>query len=106
MAMNEWLPLALAFAAGLLLSAFFFGGLWWTVRRAVSSKRPALWFSGSLLLRMSVAVGGFYLVGRGHWERFVVCLLGFLMARVLAAWLTGSSAGIRTRPAQEASHAS
>jgi len=104
--MNEWLPLALAFAAGLLLSAFYHSALWWTVSRGVSSKRPALWFSGSLLLRMSVAVGGFYLVGRGHWERFVVCLLGFVMTRMLVAWLAGSSAGTRPRPAQEASHAS
>ena len=52
--MNEVLVLATALAAGLLLGAFFFGGLWWTVRRGVSSPRPALWFFGSMLLRMSV----------------------------------------------------
>ena len=104
--MSELLPLALASVAGLLLSAFFFGGLWWTVRRGVLSKRPALWFSGSLLLRMSIVLVGFYSVGRGHWERLVVCLLGFVLARVLVTRLALSSGGTRFSPAKEASHAS
>ena len=103
--MTELLPLALAFVAGLLLSAFYFGGLWWTVRRGVLSKQPALWFSGSMLLRTSIALVGFYFAGRGHWERLVVCLLGFVMARVFVTWLTRSAAEIRTRSAQEARHA-
>ena len=54
--MNELLTLALALVAGLLLGAIFFGGLWWTVRKGISSKQPALWFLGSLLLRMSIAL--------------------------------------------------
>ena len=57
--MNEFLSLAPALAAGLLLGAIFFGGLWWTVRKGVSSKRPALWFFGSMLLRMSIALAAF-----------------------------------------------
>ena len=45
--MNELLLLAPALAAGLLLGAFFFGGLWWTVIKGASSQRPALWFFGN-----------------------------------------------------------
>ena len=60
--MNEPLGLASALVAGVLLGAFFFGGLWWTVRKGLSSKRAALWFLGSMLLRMSVALTGFYFV--------------------------------------------
>ena len=48
--MSEFLSLAPALAAGLLLGVFFFGGLWWTVIRGVSSPRPALWFFGSMML--------------------------------------------------------
>ena len=80
--MNEILTLVLALAAGVLLGAIFFGGLWWTVRKGVSSERPALWFFGSLLLRMSITLAGFYFVARGHWERLLLCLLGFVMARL------------------------
>ena len=103
--MTELLLLALAFVGGILLGGFYFGGLWWTVRRGVVSKHAALWFSGSMLLRTSIALVGFYLVGRGHWERLTACLLGFVMARVLGLWLTRPAAEIRTPPAQEARHA-
>ena len=68
--------------AGMLLGAIFFGGLWWTVRKGVSSPRPALWFLGSLLLRTSIALAGFYFVSGGHWERLLACLLGFVIARL------------------------
>ena len=46
--MNETVILVLVGGAGVLLGVFFFGGLWWTVRRGVSSNRPALWFLGKI----------------------------------------------------------
>ena len=95
--MNETMMLVLAWMTGVLLGAVFFGGLWWTIRKGVSSSQPALWFVGSLLLRMGIAMAGFCLVARGHWQRLLLCLLGFVMARLIVTWLT--------RPAQEASHA-
>jgi F1F0 ATPase subunit 2 len=103
--MNETLSLAPAFVAGVLLGAIFFGGLWWTVRKGVSSKRPALWFFGSLLLRTSIALAGFYFIGRGHWERIVVCLLGFVLARLIVTRLTGAVEKT-IYSAKEAGHAS
>src|SRR5271170_2905822 len=81
--MNETLALVLDFAAGGVIGAIFFGGLWWTVRKGVSSKQPALWFLGSLLLRMGLVLVGFYFVGRGSWQRLVACLLGFIIARFI-----------------------
>ena len=50
--MIEFISIALALSAGLLLGGFFFGGLWWSVQRGVASARPALWFFASLTLRM------------------------------------------------------
>ena len=102
--MNDTVTLVLAWAAGVLLGAIFFGGLWWTVRKGVSSKQPALWFLGSLLLRTSIALAGFYFVAGGHWERLLLCLLGFVMARLIVTWLT-RAAKKPTYLAQEASHA-
>ena len=86
--MNEFLFLAPALAAGLLLGVMFFGGLWWTVIRGVSSPRPALWFFGSMQLRTTFILAGFYYVGRDHWERWLLCLLGFILARFVVKWLT------------------
>ena len=103
--MNETLRLAPVLLTGVLLGAMFFGGLWWTVRKGVSSQRPALWFFGSLLLRMSIALAGFYFVSDGHWERLLVCLLGFVTARLVVARLTRPPVQPRNEPAQEACHA-
>ena len=104
--MNDMLLLAVAFVVGILLGAFYFGGLWWTVRKGVASARPALWFSGSMLLRVSVTLVGFYFVGHDHWERLLVCLFGFVVSRVLVTWLTRSTRTSPTRPSKESRHAS
>ena len=86
--MNDLTTYVLAGIAGLFLGAIFFGGLWWTVRRGMASARPAVWFFVSLLLRIGLAMAGFYFVGQGDWRRFVACLVGFYIARFLIARLS------------------
>ena len=103
---NEILTLVLALVTGVLIGAMFFGGLWWTVRKGVSSKRSALWFFVSLLLRTTIALTGFYFIARGHWERLLVCLLGFVLARLIVMRLTGPPVEHPNSPAKEAGHAS
>jgi len=105
MAMIEFLPLAAACAAGLLLGAGFFGGLWWTVRRGMSAERPALWFLGSVVLRMSIVLVGFYLVSSGDWKRLLACLLGFVIARFLVTSLARTATGSQGIPARRTTHA-
>ncbi|MGA9706534.1 MAG: ATP synthase subunit I [Candidatus Sulfotelmatobacter sp.] len=102
--MNDTFRLMVALVTGLLLGAMFFGGLWWTVRRGVSSKRPALWFVGSLLVRTSIALAGFYFIARGHWQRLIVCLIGFVVARLIVTRLA-QSAEKPTYLEQKVSHA-
>jgi F1F0 ATPase subunit 2 len=101
---NETLILMSAFVAGVLLGAMFFGGLWWTVRKSVSSRQPALLFLGSMLLRTGSALAVFYIIARSHWERLLVCLLGFIIARLIVTRLT-RAAERPTYPPREASHA-
>jgi F1F0 ATPase subunit 2 len=92
-AMSELLASVLILLAGLSLGALFFGGLWWTVSRAVTSRHPALWVSISFLLRLTVVLGGLYLVGREHWQRLMICLLGFVIARMIVMRLTPDTTG-------------
>ena len=40
--------LLLPLLAGLMLGVVFFGGLWWTVQRAVTARWGPLWFFASL----------------------------------------------------------
>jgi F1F0 ATPase subunit 2 len=103
--MRDVLSVTAAMAVGALLGVIFFGGLWWTVRRGMSSEWPALWFFGSLMLRMSIVLLGFLVVGQEHWERWLFCLLGFVLARLAVQWSTRPSGEDRSRSAPEAGYA-
>jgi len=103
--MNETLALALVLAAGVALGTVFFGGLWWTVRKGVSAKNPALWFLGSLLLRAGVVLAGFYFVSAGHWQRLLFCLIGFVIAHIVVTSVTGPPLGSHNPPRKEVRHA-
>lgn len=102
--MNEPWRLVVAGAVGFVLGAVFFGGLWWTVRKGVSSPRPSLWFFGSMLLRTGLVLEDFILWA-GHTGRLVGCLLGFISARMLAMRLTRVAVEHPNSPGKEASHA-
>ncbi|MFC6672121.1 ATP synthase subunit I [Marinobacterium aestuariivivens] len=104
--MNETLILVLNGSAGLGLGVFFFGGLWWTIRRGVSSQRPALLFFGSLLLRTGITLAGFHLVSDGDWQRILVCLLGFVIGRLIVTRLAGPPLEQLPAPVKEPDHAS
>jgi len=102
--MTETFSLLLAGLAGVALGILYFGGLWWTLRRALWARMPALWFMGSLLVRMAIALAGFYVVSDRHWERLLVCLMGFVMARLLVTRFT-RTADKSTYLGQEGDHA-
>jgi len=99
--MNDGPMLVLASLAGAGLGAMFFGGLWWTLRKAMTAQQPWLWFASSLLLRMSLTLLGFYFVAAGHWQRMVACLLGFGASRAAITWLTRP----RASPSRKVRHA-
>jgi F1F0 ATPase subunit 2 len=86
--MNDAWVLLLSSLTGVALGIIFFGGLWFTVRKGVSSRCPALWFCASLLLRTSIVLSGFYFTSGQHWERLLVCFLAFVITRVVVMRLT------------------
>ena len=96
--MHELMIWVLVTLAGVGLGLLFFGGLWWTVRKGVASRRPALWFLGSLLLRLGLVVAGFALVGGGDWRRLLLCLLGLVIGRIAVTRLTRAGASDAPRP--------
>ena len=81
--MNDLGMLALAALGGAALGVIFYEGLYYTIRWGMESKLPALWFSGSLLLRSALVLAGFYAISGGNGYRLIACLPGFLLARVL-----------------------
>lgn len=99
--MNEFLTLALDLAGGMVLGTIFFGGLWWTVIKGLASERAAFWFFVSMLLRTGIALVGFYFIGGDIWQQWLVCLLGFVLARAVVNWQIRSPAEQQIAPAQE-----
>jgi F1F0 ATPase subunit 2 len=85
--MTKMPTLALDFAAGLVLGAIFYGGLWWTVHR-IRTKTAGLWFVGSFAVRTLVTLAGFYVVAGGTWQGAAACLVGFLAARIVVTLAT------------------
>lgn len=104
--MNEIQRTFFSVIAGGLIGAVFFGGLWWTVRKGLASRYAALWFTGGLLVRMSVALAGFYFIGRDHWPRLLACLFGFIIARMVVTRLTASRYPHSSHASTEVPHAS
>jgi hypothetical protein len=54
---------------------------------------------------MSIALAGFHLVSGGRWERLLVCLAGFVIARLVVMRLTRPSGGSQSLSAQETRYA-
>ncbi len=79
---------ALALITGFILGVIFFGGLWWTIQKALTSNNPTAWFLCSLLLRTAITLFGFYLIGHGHLDRLLISLLGFVIARFTVSRFT------------------
>jgi len=84
----ETIKMIVALIGGLVIGVFFFGGLWFTVRKAINVKTPALWFFGSFILRVSISMVGFYLISLGNWQDLLLALLGFVIARYFVTHFT------------------
>ena len=86
--MNDLALYFAVFVAGGLIGTVFFGGLWLTVKKCLTSEHPAWWFFGSTLLRTGFALAGFYFISQGDWRKILLGLLGFFIARVVITRLT------------------
>lgn len=89
------MPVALSAAAflltGFVLGAVFFGGLWLTIRALPSARYPTALAVGSFWGRTAVMVAAFAFIFTRGWESALVCLAGFLLARLLMSrWLPPS----------------
>lgn len=73
----------IALLSGASIGLFYFGGLWWTVRRLPKVPNPAIWSFGSFWIRMTISLFAFYSVMGGHPERLLISVLGFTLVRIV-----------------------
>jgi F1F0 ATPase subunit 2 len=83
MTAHEILILTISLFAGAVFGAAFFGGLWWTVLKAIRARNMVFIFLTSFVVRMTFVLTAFYFVGRAHPDRLAACLLGFIVGRIL-----------------------
>jgi F1F0 ATPase subunit 2 len=81
---NLWASSTFSLFIGVLLGAFYFAGLWWTVRQLSTSRYTAPLFLLSMLVRTSVVVMAFYLFLGHDWQQLLLGLVGFFVMRLFA----------------------
>lgn len=83
MTLMQLLTLLAAVAAGALIAGLYFGALWITVAGLGRTRRPTLTLLVSLLVRLALACGAFYIVTRlGSWTHLLAASTGFLLLRL------------------------
>lgn len=75
------LILGLGLFSGLVLGLLYFGGLWWTLEQLPRRSRPKLWLTQSYILRVAIALTGFYFIMRQSVVALFFCLFGFFFMR-------------------------
>ncbi|GAB2694330.1 ATP synthase subunit I [Aliiglaciecola sp. 3_MG-2023] len=81
--MIEHYSMLFALVAGVILGSSFFYSLWFTVQKGLQSPHPERWFIGGFVLRMSITLVGFYFISNQQFWLLILCLLGFLIGRVI-----------------------
>jgi F1F0 ATPase subunit 2 len=82
MEVSLW-QLGFASISGMVLGLFYFGGLWFTVKRLPFATRPAILTLCSYLARLGVTLPGFYLLMDGSWQRLLAVMFGFMVMRIV-----------------------
>jgi F1F0 ATPase subunit 2 len=80
---TSFTDLILAFMVGMGTGTFYFGGLFWTVRRIPRSKNPTALMIASFVFRTAVAVACLFLIMGSTWQPIAVSLLGFITIRMV-----------------------
>jgi F1F0 ATPase subunit 2 len=74
--------ICLALACGLLLGGYYFGGLWWTVRRLPGRAKPGRFLAASFCLRLTPVLVGLGLVLQQGAVVFALAFGAFLAVRI------------------------
>lgn len=77
-----------AFLVGIALGAFYFGGLYFSIKKLTEVKYPRLLMLISWVFRMLVLLGVFLYVARGGFQQILLALLGLMLMRLVITQIT------------------
>jgi len=101
---NQMLSSSFVLLSGVMLGLFFYSGLWWTTQKVIGDAWSPHWLLASFLLRTFVVMSGFYLIAVPDWLNLLLCLSGFLIARLLVSCVLRLSASEISDHRQTRSH--
>jgi F1F0 ATPase subunit 2 len=81
--MFSFATLCIPFVLGSLIGWVYFAGLWETVRRLPEAKNPQGLMILSFAARTLFALGGFFILMDGQWERMAASIAGFLIVKAI-----------------------
>ena len=99
------ITLTLSLITGLIAGGIFFSGLWLTVKHLSTTRHPAILVVLSFVIRVAIVLGAFFLVGRGHFDRMLFCVAGFLVARFVVVRFTRKLSAEKPTTGREAASA-
>jgi F1F0 ATPase subunit 2 len=86
--MPQPVAMTLLLLAGVALGFVFFGGLWFTVRALPTARYPTALAVASFWGRTALIVCAFAYLFSRNWQSVLVCVAGFVAARLLVArWI-------------------
>ncbi|HUN53532.1 MAG TPA: ATP synthase subunit I [Smithella sp.] len=89
MNLNTVFILILMFGAGLALGAFYFIGLWQTLRRVAQTENRMRLLAISFVVRLAVILTAFFFLMDSHWERLAAAMAGFVVMRKILVYYLG-----------------
>ena len=81
--MSNLIIIVLNGLGGLLLGRFFYMGLYWTVKKGLTSNHPGLLVSSSFLIRTAILLAGVLLLTKGVLIALVACGAGIVLSRFI-----------------------
>jgi F1F0 ATPase subunit 2 len=83
--------LLVPFVLGGLIGWVYFSGLWETVRRLPEANNPHVLMILSFTARTLFALGGFFILTDGQWERMAASVAGFFIVKAVLVTSLGKT---------------
>lgn len=84
----QWPEILGVLLAGFALGLMFFYSLWLSTNKILHSQHPVAWVLGGFVLRLAVVLPALYWLTDARWERLLISVGGFFIARLLLVKLS------------------
>jgi len=95
--MIDAVAIAISFLGGIVMSLFYFGGLWWTVSQFQNTRNTIGFYLASLLVRTLVLILCIIFLLQVGIVNLLVAMVGFMICRLILVRKLAFPTGTRTQ---------